>query len=151
MKIRHPSEPADRLPADRFGMPSGSGYNPTMRKLRHLAARLTLFVFLATVFSPSFGWDMVSGEMDHDHIVLYVADVDHTDHGPAHPGEAPDSHHGEHDRAGHVLGHMPATIGVLDYVAPTPAGRCWFPADLPIVLPDIPEDFLRPPNGHALA
>lgn len=122
-----------------------------MLKLRHLISRLILLVFLATVFSPSFSWDRVSGAMDHDHIVLYAAHLDHTDHGPLHPGEAPDTHDDEHDRAGHVLGHMPATVGVLDSVMPVPADRCWFPDDLPIVLPDIPEDFLRPPNGRILA
>ncbi|MCK7496278.1 MAG: hypothetical protein MZW92_39160 [Comamonadaceae bacterium] len=68
------------------------------------------------MFSPGFGWDMVSGAMDHDHIVLYVDHLDHTDHGPLHPGEVPDSHHDEHDRAGHVLGHMPGTTSVLDLV-----------------------------------
>jgi hypothetical protein len=122
-----------------------------MRSLRHFAARLTLLVFLATVFSPSFGWDMVTGVMDHDHIVLYVEHLDHTEYGPLHPGEVPDSHHGEHDRAGHVLGHMPATTGVLDRVVAAPTDGGWFPDDLPIVLPDVPENFLRPPNGHPLA
>ena len=122
-----------------------------MLKFWHLVSRLTLFVFLATVFSPGFGWDMVSGAMDHDHIVLYVEHLDHTDHGPLHPGEVPDSHHDEHDRAGHVLGHMPGTTGILDAAIPTPIDGCWFPDDLPIVLPDVPEDFLRPPNGHPLA
>jgi hypothetical protein len=122
-----------------------------MRSLRHLVARLTLVVFLATVFSPGFGWDMVSGGMDHDHIVLYVDHVDHADHGPLQPGEVPDSHHGEHDRAGHVLGHLPATTGVLDRVVVAPTDRGWFPDDLPIVLPDVPEDFLRPPDGRPLA
>ena len=37
-----------------------------MRAFRHLIARLVLAVMLATVFSPSFGWEMLEGMTPHD-------------------------------------------------------------------------------------
>jgi hypothetical protein len=113
-----------------------------MLELRRTVARLILAVFLVTVLSPSFGWDMLSGEIDQDHA---AADMGHShdshnhehDHGP---------HHAGHDRAGHLLSHMPATVGMPD-MAPTPLpNRQWYSAVLPIVLPEFLNDLLRPPK-----
>ena len=113
-----------------------------MSQLRRTIARVMLTVFLVTVLSPSFGWDMVSGEMDQDHA---AADRGHSHDGHDHEHDH-GSHHAGHDRAGHLLSHMPATIGLPDMAPPSPPNRQWVSAVLPILLPEFLNDLLRPPK-----
>ncbi len=105
-----------------------------MSAFRTLIARWLLAVMLATVFSPSFGWELVDGAVPHAH-PAQAADADdhHADH-HAHMGAAAATHdaaagHAADDCAGcgdlasgecsdmqhhccpgHVLGHLPASL-----------------------------------------
>jgi hypothetical protein len=105
-----------------------------MSALRTLIARWLLAVMLATVFSPSFGWELVEGAVPHAHSEQ-AADgeehhADHHDHGLASTsmhaanalhaaddcsgcgdltaGDCSDGQH--HCCPGHVLGHLPASL-----------------------------------------
>lgn len=89
-----------------------------MHAFRHLIARLVLAVMLATVFSPSFGWEMLEGMTPHDDTVA-LGDVHHDQraeedcHGHAMSAQAPHTE-GElqhHCCPGHVLGHLQAGLG----------------------------------------
>lgn len=97
-------------------------------------ARGLLAVMLATVLTPAFGWDMVSGAAPHSH--------DAAAHEAYHGGHEahPDSHDGHQDCApaaqaddggsatehphccaGHVFGHLIGPTG--DALLPAPAGK----------------------------
>lgn len=105
-----------------------------MSALRARIARWLLAVMLATVFSPSFGWELVEGGVPHVH-VEQGADVDdhhagHHDHGlPSTSMDAASALHAADDCSGcgdltagdcsdaqhhccpgHVLGHLPASL-----------------------------------------
>lgn len=100
-----------------------------MHALRRSLSRLLLLVMLATVFSPSFGWQAVQGMAAHDdggamHAV--VAEAEHhaaaeaaacdtcPDHDPLACGEAR-----HHCCPGHVLGHLPGSLaGIFPLAVP---------------------------------
>ncbi len=73
---------------------------------RHIALWCVL-LFSCTVMSPSFGWEAVAGEFDHDHSDRVHTQpgnpVEHTKFDPFHEGAL---QHDGHDRAGHVLSHL---------------------------------------------
>ena len=80
--------------------------------LSRLFSRLLLLIMLATVFSPSFGWEMIEGSQSHDDSPpLNLAQVDHAD---CHEHTLHDAPNGgelnHHCCPGHVLGHLPATL-----------------------------------------
>lgn len=89
-----------------------------MHSLRSIA-RLILLVLLATVFSPTFGWESTAGMSAHDHSAL--ADEAHHDAG-SHDLADNEGCHG-HDQAasggdlehhccpGHVFGHLTGGLG----------------------------------------
>lgn len=99
-----------------------------MYALRTSIARWLLAVMLATVFSPSFGWELVDGAVPHAHQASLAEAVgDHADHHghlaatlPAHDHDAPaadacpgcgDCPDPQHSCCpGHVLGHLPASL-----------------------------------------
>ncbi len=85
-------------------------------------SRILLMVMLATVFSPSFGWEIVEGVAPHDHAVSTlesVADSAVDCHG--HHAETATAHEGDHAASssdlshhccpGHVLGHLLGGLG----------------------------------------
>ena len=107
-----------------------------MSAFRTLIARWLLAVMLATVFSPSFGWELVDGAVPHAHSEqAAVGDehpADHHAHGVASASasthDATAAHAGDdcagcadmavadcsdpqhHCCPGHVLGHLPASL-----------------------------------------
>ena len=115
-----------------------------MFEQRRIIGRVILVILLATVSSPGFGWDLVAGESDHDH-VAFVADGDHLQrgHGDEHDHGL---HHAGHDRVGHMLSHMPATVSLLDVNTPPAPGGDWDPAILPVFLREVSNRVLRPPR-----
>ena len=130
-----------------------------MRSLRRVISRLILFVILATVLSPGFGWELVSAEMHHDHAAV-VGDFDqvvhdhdnHVDHDGDHALADHDApRHADHGHAGHILGHMPATVGLLDPPCLVLAGPDWTTAEVRVSLPEFPRHLLRPPNTRLVA
>lgn len=136
-----------------------------MFSFRHLISRCLLAVWLVTVTSPSFAWDLVDGAQPHEHAVMHElpdgheehemhAEATHQDHGPCcptqHEGQddsCEDAHH--HCCPGHVLGHLPAGLFSSGFAIPT----------LPDVTPStslsftflsrVPEGLERPPRHAA--
>jgi len=87
-----------------------------MHALLRLVSRYLLLVMLATVFSPSFGWEAVQGMEAHDDMAAMqvhdggalAADEACSDC-PGHEHDScPDTLH--HCCPGHVLGHLPGSI-----------------------------------------
>jgi hypothetical protein len=116
------------------------------RVLRKIAC-LLIAMLLATVLSPSFGWEAVASQSAHGHGVLAMDN--HDGHAGQHQGDE-DSHH-HHGCTGHLLGHLLAQLSnPLPFAILDPAGS---------VFPELPSDFSsrvperldRPPLAPALA
>lgn len=129
------------------------GYNPPMhRALRHIAA-LLLAILLATVLTPSFGWEASAGQGAHGHDIV-APDAsddahDHDRHAGGHHGDE-DSHH-HHGCAGHLLGHLPVQLSEAFAFVMIEPDRDSFSdpgAGFPFPFPDRLD---RPPLAPALA
>lgn len=116
------------------------------RALRKIVC-LLIAVLLATVLSPSFGWESTASQAAHGHDVLALDDHD----GPAgqHQG-GEDSHH-HHGCAGHLLSHLQAHLSDSFVLAAPDLAGVMLPepaADFSSPLPARPD---RPPIAPALA
>lgn len=83
---------------------------------KHLIARLLLLVMLSTVFSPSFGWEMVDAASPHEHGVSSVGVDEHAGHEghgalAVHDDQAACDDQDHHCCPGHILGHLPGSLG----------------------------------------
>lgn len=86
-------------------------FAPTFSRL---LSRIILVVMLATVFSPSFGWEIVEGSLPHDDAAAMrlLAATDGDCHGHANSDEGTvSSDLSHHCCPGHVLGHLLGGIG----------------------------------------
>ena len=127
------------------------GYNPPMRRtLRHIAA-LLLAVLLATVLTPSFGWEASAAQGGHGHDMVALDDAGdaHDSHTGGHRGDENAHHH--HGCAGHMFSHLMAHFG--DVAAFTPPDLdSGLPAEPGAAVPQgFPERLDRPPLAPALA
>lgn len=116
-----------------------------LHRVSRKIAYLLIAALLATVLSPSFGWESVASQAAHGHDVAALNDHD----GPTGQGDE-DSHH-HHGCAGHLLSHLPGQLSdpfvftALDLVGsrlPEPASDFSSP---------LPERLDRPPLAPALA
>jgi len=130
-----------------------------MQALLRKISRIVLLVMLATVFSPSFGWEAATGGAQHEH----ASAAAHEEHGEEHhaapaldcdgcPQHEPDgcatTQH--HCCPGHQLGHLQG--GIVDALQlPLPAQT----ADLSVSTTSrftsrVPEGLERPPRLPAV-
>lgn len=137
-----------------------------MISFRNLIARCLLFVMLATVFSPGFGWEAAQGAEVHEHLMaadehaghhdmlamdeLTAADTAHDCDGCGGHETAPCSDALHHCCPGYVLGHLPATLAGLPAFVPLAQGQLALGADADRFTSRIPEGLERPPR-HAVA
>lgn len=129
-----------------------------MHALLRTLSRCLLLVMLATVFSPSFGWEAVQGMETHDDMggmhemhALHEAPVAHDDCDgcPGHeaPADCADTLH--HCCPGHVLGHMPAGIGERFALALPESGKAVLDGQEHRFSSRIPEGLERPPRARS--
>lgn len=121
------------------------------RALRKIAAFLTA-VLLATVLTPSFGWEASAGAEAHDQdTALYGgscgAHDQQTPQGDCGNGES-DHHHG---CAAHMLGHLVADLGPVTVFTLPESGSGRLAGPLDAVLAGFPEILYRPPLARLLA
>lgn len=142
-----------------------------MRALSRFVSRCLLLVMLATVFSPSFGWEAVQSMAGHAHDGMPATDAEHAGH---HPGaDQPVAVHHAADDAddcggcaghdsvacgdtmhhccpGHVLGHLPGGVGQGLALMPAP-GRDFLPVGaVDRYASRIPDGLERPPRSSAV-
>ena len=129
-----------------------------MHSLLRLISRYLLLIMLATVFSPSFGWEAAQAMAEHDHAVMVDdATVHHAVHddapcagdGCSEQAGTPCAESQHHCCPGHQLGHLSCGIAA----AP--------PLDLPLVAKmtrreldsrfstRVPEGLERPPRASS--
>lgn len=127
------------------------GYNPPMRRpLRHIAA-LLLAVLLATVLTPSFGWEASAAQGGHGHDIAALDDAGDAHDGYAGGHRGDESVHHHHGCAGHMFSHLMAHFGGLAAFTP-PDLDSGLPAELGVAIPQgFPERLYRPPLAPALA
>ena len=128
-----------------------------MHSLRSIA-RVLLLVLLATVFSPTFGWETTAGMSAHDHST--AAHEAHHDAGGHHDVAGEDSCHG-HDQAasgsdlehhccpGHVFGHLTGGLGAALLFPVTPGGKAAVDGTQQRFSSRIPDGLERPPKAAA--
>lgn len=131
-----------------------------MHRIVHLISRGLVAILLATVLSPSFGWQALEGMSTHEHgddlHMLQSIDnmvVDTHDHAgcSGHDLAVPDSAHESVDHCcpGHVLGHLLGGVAA-DGLLPIPAeGSAGFEALASSFTSRIPEGLDRPPRHAA--
>lgn len=119
-----------------------------LHRVSRKIACLLIAALLATVLSPSFGWESAASQAAHGHDVMALND--HDDHGgPAGQGDE-DSHH-HHGCAGHLLSHLqgqlsdPFVFTALDLVG------SMLPEPAPDFSSPLPERLDRPPLAPVLA
>lgn len=127
-----------------------------MHSLRSIA-RIVLLVLLATVFSPTFGWESAAGASAHDHAA--PAHAAHHDAG-AREMAGGDGCHG-HDQAtaggdldhhccpGHVLGHLTGGLGAGLQLPLSSAGKAVIDGTEQRFSSRIPDGLERPPKAAA--
>jgi len=119
------------------------------RALRKITC-LMLAVLLATVLSPSFGWEASAGQDAHDESTMAL---DHAcDAQAGHDGEwceGDSSHH--HGCAGHMFGHLAACLDDVAVFTPPDLDSGVPSAPDAVVVPGLPERPDRPPLAPALA
>jgi hypothetical protein len=110
-------------------------------------SRVVLLVMLATVFSPSFGWEAAEAMSSHEHAVA----TEHEHHDDAMAAVSPaedcaDTQH--HCCPGHQLGHMQASI-VKGLNLPLPVADNRLNGFLSSRFTSyVPEGLERPPRDH---
>ncbi|MCK6412695.1 MAG: hypothetical protein L6Q55_09765 [Azonexus sp.] len=117
-------------------------------QLSRLLSRIVLLVMLATVFSPTFGWEVIEGSSSHDDAaslrVLAAAELDCHEHAATGDGAVSDLSH--HCCPGHVLGHLLGGIGEAGSLALPQGGSLPFSRDSGSFTSRIPEGLERPPR-----
>lgn len=124
-------------------------FAPTFSRM---LSRILLAVMLATVFSPSFGWEIVEGSLPHDDAAAMrlVAATDGDCHGHVQSGEATASTDlSHHCCPGHVLGHLLGGVGEAGSLALPQGGSLPFSRDSSPFSSRIPEGLERPPRVAA--
>ena len=125
-----------------------------MHSLRSIA-RILLLVLLATVFSPTFGWESAAGAGAHDHSVR-LHDVHHE--AGTHDSSAHVDHHGyeqaggdldNHCCLGHVLGHLSAGLGATLQLPFAPAAQAAVAGSQQRFSSRVPDGLDRPPKAAA--
>lgn len=86
-----------------------------MHALLRKISRILLLVMLATVFSPSFGWEAAESAASHEHASAPAHGDDHHGAPATEPAACADTHH--HCCPGHQLGHLPG--GIIDRLQPS--------------------------------
>jgi hypothetical protein len=134
-----------------------------MRSLFRSVTRLLLLVMLATVFSPSFGWQAAQGVATHDEGPAMHASHDaHAGHeGHAEPGhdtcasdcaehaQEPCADTRHHCCPGFILGHLlGGTVDSLMPAIPTGSSLVLIGRDAPFSS-RVPEGLERPPRASA--
>jgi len=125
---------------------------------KHLIARLLLLVMLSTVFSPSFGWEMVDAVSPHEHGTAVVVE-DHSGHDD-HADHASLAAHDEHAAAacddqdhhccpGHVIGHLLGGLGAAGLAVMALADSFALDGHADRFASRIPEGLERPPRVAA--
>ena len=121
-----------------------------MHSLRSIA-RIVLLVLLATVFSPTFGWETAAGMDAHDHSVS--APEAHHDagddgcHGHDQPASGSDLEH--HCCPGHVFGHLTGGLGAALQLPLSPGGKAAVDGTQQRFSSRIPDGLERPPKAAA--
>jgi uncharacterized protein involved in copper resistance len=117
-----------------------------MHTLFRLISRYLLLVMLATVISPSFGWETAQGMTEHEHAAMAGMSDQHAGHEmPADENEAaccPDLQH--HCCLGHQLGH-PQGNTISQLLPATPAAIATVLSER--FLTRVPEGLERPPRS----
>ena len=119
-----------------------------MQALLRKISRIVLLVLLATVFSPSFGWEAAESMAAHEH-ASPAAHQAHGDdhHAPAADGCASTQHH---CCPGHQLGHLQG--GIVDALRlPMPAQTADLSGNIVSRFTSrVPEGLERPPRVSAV-
>lgn len=104
-------------------------------------------ILMATVLSPSFGWEASSSRAAHGHEMLALDDCDT---GAAHHQGDEDSHH-HHGCAGHVLGHLQVELGHPFVLSVLDLAGSALPAPASDFSSFLPQRLDRPPRASVLA
>ena len=143
---------------DRSGFQSALSFAivGAMHSLRSIA-RVVLLVLLATVFSPTFGWESTAGMSSHDHSAL--PDEAHHD-AASHDVADSEGCHG-HDQAagsgdiehhccpGHVFGHLTGGLGAALQLPLSPGGKAAVDGTQQRFSSRSPDGLERPPKAAA--
>lgn len=131
-------------------------YSDPMSVLFRQISRCLLLIMLATVFSPSFGWEAAQAVAEHEHSAIAVDADDHAAHdvlcvgggcGEQDATPCADSQH--HCCPGHQLGHLPGGVSAAQFLGVPPV--------LHLIVGDadarfssrVPEGLERPPRSAA--
>ncbi len=121
---------------------------------KRLISRLLLLVMLSTVFSPSFGWELLDATAPHEHGALSAGDDEHSGHdghatAAVHDDQAACDDQAHHCCPGHILGHLPGglTASGLAVMAMTDSFALDGQADR--FASRIPDGLERPPKAAA--
>ena len=122
-----------------------------MHSLRSIA-RVVLLVLLATVFSPTFGWETTAGMSVHDHSAPaheahYDAGDDDGCHGHDQAASGGDLEH--HCCPGHVFGHLTGGLGAALQFPVPPGGKVAVDGTQQRFSSRIPDGLERPPKAAA--
>jgi len=113
-----------------------------------------LAVLLATVLAPSFGWEASAGRSAHGFDEVALVDADGGEgHGHSDPGMGGgtmDSHQ-HHGCAGHMFGHLLATLGAGTAPVFLSAGDSPVAERSPGAITSFPRRLDRPPHAPDLA
>jgi hypothetical protein len=124
-----------------------------MRRALRSIAHLLIAILLATVLSPSFGWEATVGQSGHGHDIV-SAEADGDTHGAdMHAGSrhGDEDNHQHHSCAGHSFGDLPGHLcETLSFAMPDldhdrfPRSAARFPSPFP-------DRLYRPPLAPPLA
>lgn len=134
---------------------------------KRLITRLLLLVMLSTVFSPSFGWEIVDGVAPHEHGVASAGGEEHSGsdgHGmhaavaghddqagcdQAACDQAACDEQDHHCCPGHILGHLPGGLGASGMAVMAMADSFALDGHADRFASRVPEGLERPPRAAA--
>jgi len=115
---------------------------------KRLITRLLLLVMLSTVFSPSFGWEIVDGVAPHEHGVSSAGGEEHSGH-DMHAAVAGHDEQDHHCCPGHILGHLPGGLGASGLAVMVTADSFALDGHADRFASRVPEGLERPPRAAA--